>query len=341
MKVKMAEVARYLGISKATVSLAVNGKPGVNPQTRERIFRCIEEMEKNGGMMPEEIPRSSSKSPKLIKVVIINRRKQVVCDPEMDLWSGVLRTFDVEARKQGYVYGVSYLNEGDDEEQRIIEECNLDIVAGILLFATEMTAEDTKILQQIHKPLVIYDYKIPNGEYSSICVDNRQAVKLAVDQLTETGVREIRYLGTTKQIYNFEQRREAFQETLLKQDISPKKDDIILLGSSIGEITEQAIEYLTSNPLPQAFVLENYQVSIGVLTAIRKLRIQVPEKLKLVGIDEIPEYVLSDFKLTQISIPHEERAAMAIELLSREIEMSWKTKIRLFAIPELIHGDSV
>lgn len=40
----MAEVARYLGISKATVSLAVNGKPGVNSQTRERIFRCIEEM---------------------------------------------------------------------------------------------------------------------------------------------------------------------------------------------------------------------------------------------------------------------------------------------------------
>lgn len=341
MKVKMAEVARYLGISKATVSLAVNGKPGVNPQTRERIFRCIEEMEKNGGVMPENVLFSSSKSPKLIKVVIMNRRKQVVCDPEMDLWSGVLRTFDVEARRQGYVYGVSYLNEGDDEEQRIIEECNLDMVAGVLLFATEMSSEDTKILDRIQKPLVIYDYEIPNGGYSSICVDNRRAVELAVEQLVSAGVRDIRYLGTKKQIYNFEKRREAFQEILLKQEISPKKDDIVLLGNSIGEITEQAIEYLTSNPLPQAFILENYQVSIAVLTAVRKLRIQVPKELKVVGIDEIPEYVLSDFKLTQISIPHEERAAMAIELLGREIEMSWKTKIRLFAVPELIPGNSI
>lgn len=53
MKMKMADVARYLGISKAIVSLAVNGKPGVNEQTRQKIFQCIEEMEKNGGAIPE------------------------------------------------------------------------------------------------------------------------------------------------------------------------------------------------------------------------------------------------------------------------------------------------
>ena len=54
VKIKMADVARYLGISKATVSLAVNGKPGVNEQTRQRILQCIEEMEKNEGAMPEK-----------------------------------------------------------------------------------------------------------------------------------------------------------------------------------------------------------------------------------------------------------------------------------------------
>lgn len=41
MKVKMVDVARYLGVSKATVSLAVNNKPGVNEQTRQKILRCI------------------------------------------------------------------------------------------------------------------------------------------------------------------------------------------------------------------------------------------------------------------------------------------------------------
>ncbi len=60
----MADVARYLGISKATVSLAVNGKPGVNEETRQKIFQCIEDMKKNQGKLMQ-----------MIKVVIVNHRK--------------------------------------------------------------------------------------------------------------------------------------------------------------------------------------------------------------------------------------------------------------------------
>ena len=42
-------------------------------------------------------------------------RDRVVCDPELDLWTDVLHTFDTEARKRGYLYGLSYINETEDE----------------------------------------------------------------------------------------------------------------------------------------------------------------------------------------------------------------------------------
>ena len=48
MKVKAVDVARKLNISKATVSLALNDKPGVSQQTKEAVLRCIEEMEQEG-----------------------------------------------------------------------------------------------------------------------------------------------------------------------------------------------------------------------------------------------------------------------------------------------------
>ncbi|MGO5422332.1 LacI family DNA-binding transcriptional regulator [Mediterraneibacter faecis] len=44
MKIKMVDIARHLGVSKATVSLAVNGKPGVNEETRRMVLECLEEM---------------------------------------------------------------------------------------------------------------------------------------------------------------------------------------------------------------------------------------------------------------------------------------------------------
>lgn len=61
-------------------------------------------------------------------------------------------------------------------------------------------------------------------------------------------------------------------------------------------------------------------------------------KMKMVGIDEVPDYIVPDIELTQIRIPHAERALMAISLLDKEITLFWKTKIRIFAEPELLNA---
>lgn len=341
MRMKMADVARYLGVSKATVSLAVNGKPGVSDQTRQKILQCIGEMEKNNGRMPKAAAAVHPHSFQIIKVVIINHRKQVVCDPELDLWSDVLRTFDVEARKRGYLYGLTYLNDTEDDVQAIIDECNLDLVAGVILYGTEMEAADYGMIRRIHKPLVVYDYEMPDGAYSSICIDNRKAVELSLQALNRAGALDICYVGTGKDIYNFRKRREAYREIVSRGELFPRKDNIVILGNTISEITEQAAAYLNAHKLPAAFLMENYQVSIGILAAIRKLGIAVPGSLKLVGIDEVSDYIVPELKLTHIRIPHVERAAIAMSILDREILGFWQTKVRVFTVPEFVKGESV
>ena len=42
MKIKAAQIARDLGLSKATVSLALNDKPGVSEETKKMIFQYID-----------------------------------------------------------------------------------------------------------------------------------------------------------------------------------------------------------------------------------------------------------------------------------------------------------
>lgn len=383
MKVKMVDIARRLGISKATVSLAINGKPGVKEETRQQVLACMEQLKQE---QEHFVPSSSQREQKesstgqfqnehiigqfqekqttgqaqeqflhtnhgtlssqtlptqFIKVVIINHRKQVVCDPELDLWSDVLRTFDVETRNHGYLYGLTYLNETEGNVNDIINECNLDIVAGVILFATEMIASDYEIIRQIDKPLVLYDCEIADSSKSCVCIDNTRAVEIAFHLLNPSSVDDICYFSMDKEIYNFTKRRQSF-ETILRQygDISGK-NKIVPLGSSIADITEKAISYFQTRKLPRMCILENYQISIGVLNAIAQLKISVPEQMKLVGIDEIPGYISPNLKLTQIRIPHSERAEMAVDLLDREIKNTERTKIKVFAVPTLIEGETV
>lgn len=342
MKVKMVDVARHLGISKATVSLAVNGKPGVNEQTRQKVLECIKELENNGGVLPENSSFQSPDAPhRLIKVLIINHRKQVVCDPELDLWTEVLRTFDTEARTRGYLYGLSYINETEYETNVVIEECNTEFVAGVIVFATEMQPADYPILEKINKPIVLYDYEAPDGKYNSVCIDNESAVKNSLNLLYQAGASDIKYLCTGKSIYNFQKRRDAFRNTMIGNDHMPAKSDIIKLGHNIPTITENMLTWLEHNPLPEGFLFENYQISIGVTTALRKRGIKFPDRVKAIGIDEIPDYILSGAKLTQVRIPHAERAAMAMDLLDKEIHQQWTTRVKIYAQPDILLRQSL
>lgn len=342
MKVKMVDVARHLGISKATVSLAVNNKPGVNEQTRQKVLECIKELEKNNGVLPDTASFQGKDTPqRMIKVLIINHRRQVVCDPELDLWTDVLRTFDTEARSRGYLYGLSYINETEYETNAVIDECNTPLVAGVIVFATEMQATDSPILEKIQKPIVLYDHETPDGKYNSICIDNEMAVRNSLELLYQAGASDIKYLCTGKTIYNFQKRKEAFRNTLIGKDHLPAKSDIIELGYTIPAITEQMLTWLERNPLPEGFLFENYQVSIGVTTALRKKGIKFPERIKAIGIDEIPDYIFPASKLTQVRIPHAERASISMELLDKEISQQWKTRIKIYAQPEILPGQSL
>lgn len=342
MGVKMVDVARYLGVSKATVSLAVNGKPGVNEETRRKVLECMEMLEKNGNKLPQMQPEHRAGSAdRMIKVVIMNHRKKVVCDPELDLWSEVLTTFDAQARKMHYIYGLTYMNDTEEEISAVIAECNMPLIAGVILFGTEMAGDDFKILDRINKPIVIYDCEMPEGKYSSVCIDNAGAVQEALRFLEKAGATDIKYLGTGKEIYNFRKRRDAFRNALIANDHMPTRSDIVELGNTIPEITDHMSEWMDSHALPEAFIFENYQISIGVLTALRRRGVRVPEDVKLVGIDEIPEYIMADIPLTQIKIPHADRAVMAMELLDIEIRNPQMAKIKIYAQPTVIYKKSM
>lgn len=344
MRIKMVDIARHLGVSKATVSLAVNGKPGVNEETRRKVLECLEEMKKNGGKISEaQIKKTSTEktAKQMIKVVIINHRKQVVCDPELDLWSEVFSVFDSEAKRLGYLYSLTYLNEDEAEIETVIAECNMDLVAGIVLFGTELVSEDYRIIERIKKPVVLYDCEVPEGRYNSVCIDNEGAVKSALKLLYGAGAKDVKYLCTGKDIYNFRKRKEAFQNTLIGKAHLPEKDDIVELGNKIPKITEHMMEWLENHKLPDGFLFENYQVSIGVVTALKKCGIQVPNQIKLVGIDEIPEYILADIRLTQIKVPHAERAAMAMDILDKEIKNILNIKVKVLAESEVILKNSL
>lgn len=329
LKVKAVDIARKLNISKATVSLALNHKPGVSQATREAIYQCIAEME--GDTEPQ--------TKKIIKMIYLQGELEKYA--EMDLFSDVCEEIDQEAKRLGYTLGITYAKIDSQEEiEQAIMDANEDNVAGVLLCATEMQPEHTWILEKIKKPIVIQDNDL-GAKYHCLAIDNVAAVRDVVDLLVSRGCRNIKYLGCSVNIYNFRERRAGYRAGLRKNRLELKDSSIMLMGKTIDEVYHNMLSYLQTNKLPDAFIMDNYQVSIGVMKALKELKISVPQDVSLVGIDEIPSLVMSDYHLTTMKVHHMDKGKVHLMFLEQEIEGRLSSKFKVLSHCELQMGNSI
>ncbi len=344
MQIKAAEIARVLGISKATVSLALNNKPGVSEEKRALIKACKETLERGEKWFPENglsgisVPRQTGLE---IKVLKVSRGLKNVLGAEIDLWTDVNEVFEFYTRQRGYSLGIMYFDILSDSSERLKEECNQEKVAGVIVLGTELYPEDVTLLKTIEKPVVVYDADIDCPDFPAVMVNNRQGVSLAVSHFWNSGIRDIRYLGNSLHMYNYESRRRGFIEAMERLDVYDAKNRITGIGSSIEEVYQTAKTYFQNNPLPEGLIMDSYHISIGVIRALNELKRRIPEDISLIGIDKLPEYLTGNRNMTAIRIPHTERAYWVVQFLFRELEASSNIKPKLYMNCELLEGDTV
>ena len=339
MRVKAVQIAREMGISKATVSLALNNKPGVNKNTKREILLCRERLENKAA---NERREASAPKKGIIKVIIATRGLRIALDSEMDLWTDVLAVFEQEAKKRRYLTGITYIDVRAESIDKLADACNGEDISGVVLQATELYEEDISKFEKIRHPMVIYDNESTDLIHNCVVADNFLGVERAVNWLFRRNYKDIIYLANDIEIYNFRQRRKGFCGAFLEHNQNPYQPGrIVEAGATIENVYHKMNRYLDFHGLPEAFIMENYQVTIGTMRALKERRIAVPEQVALIGIDALPSYMTGDCQLTAVRIPHTERAVLVIMLLEKEIAEQSGTKSRVMTDCRLMEGMSV
>ncbi|WP_300080393.1 LacI family DNA-binding transcriptional regulator [uncultured Thomasclavelia sp.] len=327
MKIKAAQIARDLGLSKATVSLALNDKPGVSEETKKMIFQYIDRMEKGIDIVENNI----------IKIVNYSKKENIY-GGEVDLWSEVLSEFNKEAKKDGYSLGIDYINDDIDEINKLIMECNQGHVVGAIVFANDLDEDIFKLFKQIKKPLIIYDNDFDDDNYSYVMIDNYQGMEKIIKLIVEKGFNEVCYLANSHDNYNFRKRRMAFTDLISKYNLTGR---IFITGNDVESVYAAMKTELVDKSFPKVLISENYQVSIGTIKAIQEMNLSFKDDINLIGIDEIPDYFCYGHHLTALKIIHGKRAGVALSLLKKEIEDHDVEKFKIYSTCRLIEGDTI
>lgn len=327
MKIKAAQIARDLGLSKATVSLALNDKPGVSEETKKMIFQYIDRMEKGIDIVENNI----------IKIVNYSKKENIY-GGEVDLWSEVLSEFNKEAKKDGYSLGIDYINDDIDEINKLIMECNQGHVVGAIVFANDLDKDIFKLFKQIKKPLIIYDNDFDDDNYSYVMIDNYQGMEKIIKLIVEKDFNEVCYLANSHDNYNFRKRRMAFTDLISKYNLTGR---IFITGNDVESVYAAMKTELVDKSFPKVLISENYQVSIGTIKAIQEMNLSFKDDINLIGIDEIPDYFCYGHHLTALKIIHGKRAGVALSLLKKEIEDHDVEKFKIYSTCRLVEGDTI
>ncbi|WP_165372688.1 LacI family DNA-binding transcriptional regulator [Pengzhenrongella frigida] len=305
----MRDIAALAGVSSKSVSLVVNGLPGVGEQTRLRIQELIEQH----GYTPRAQAQGLATGRAFLIAHVFNNP-----NPEylMLMQQGLLDALE----ETGHAL-VSFPMQRDDPQfldrlRSFVDRHRLD---GVVF--TSSVSEDRRIrplMEDLGVPYVRVAAKALDTRPRSVVGGDRAAAGLAAEHLYALGHREIAMVAGPPSFLSARERQSGFLATL--EGFGAALAPSLIKG---GEYTFAsglaAGESLLGGPQPPTAVFAaNDEMAVGVMQAAQRAGLRVPNDLTVVGFDDFSIATRVFPRLTTVRIPTREMGRLAsLKLLQR------------------------
>lgn len=301
------EIARLSGLSRATVSAVINGKPGISEKSRNRILTAIRENRLHHRLMARSLMGHFSQMYAV-----------VVPDINNPFYTDVLNGFLSELRGQEN-HMICHPTDGSHEDEvRTVEALLAYDLGGYVLAAAqkgESTAHIRRILES-GKPLVTIG-AVPGLETHTVDFENRKGSKTATDYLIERGHRRIVCLAGLTTSQSSKERVLGFVESLLDHGFAFDDSMVVWTDADSEGGYRKALETLSQvKPRPTALLCFNDVVAIGAYRAAYELGLHIPRDISIVGFDDIELASVMGPPLTTVAIFAFETGRTAARILS-------------------------
>ncbi len=320
----LKQLAEYLQLSPATVSLVINRSPvakSIPQRTKDRILAAAEELNYRPNFVAQSLRRQRSF---IIGVLV----------PEVSegYAATVMSGIEDHLLQEGYFYFVvSHRHRADLIEQYPALLLGRS-VEGII-------AVDTPDIASRELPVVAISGHSTRGSLTNIVLDHERAAQLALGHLYELGHRKIAVIKGQTFSSDTEARWQAIQNQAagLGLSLSPRLVTQLQGDSSSPELGYAATRRLIAGAEPFTALFTFNDISaMGAIRALREAGRRVPDDVSVVGFDDIQSAAFQNPGLTTIRQPLRQMGKIAAEILLGRIQNSSLYSKNVTVKPELI-----
>ncbi|RZS43294.1 LacI family transcriptional regulator [Herbihabitans rhizosphaerae] len=303
----ISDVASMAGVSTATVSRALNGKSTVDPELAARVFAAAEEL----GYSPNGPARNLRRQEAAVLALIIS-------DVENPFFTAIARGVEDVAQAVGYSVVLCNSDESGDKERRYIDVAIQERVAGVILSPTSTTT-NTKRLTDRGMPVVAVDRPLPDDEHDMVLVDTRMAAKEAAAHLFAQGYEQVGCITGPAGVRTADDRLAGYRDAVRSAKKRSSARLVRRTEYKAAGAKAATVGLMSQDDPPDALLVANSSMVIGVLEALDELGKQVGRDVGVVAFDDVSWAKLVDPPLSVVAQPAYEIGTVAAQLLLARI----------------------
>ncbi|APZ04506.1 transcriptional regulator [Kosakonia cowanii JCM 10956 = DSM 18146] len=310
--VTILDVARLAGVSKATVSRALNGKVFVREEVKARIMQAIDET----GYKPNQLARNlANNKTNSVGLVITNG---LYNGP---FFSSMIYHAATDSEMHGRQLVLADGKHSAQEERDAIDLLLSLRCEAILIYPKYLTvAELDEIIDTSETPIVVINRELTRNRSQCVFVDHQQSSERMVAYLLAQGHTRIAFVAGFEGSPTGDSRLAGYHQALRNAGIEPDPQ-LLVRGSWSTDSGYAAGRELLARNVPFSCVLAgNDDMAIGVAKACQEAGLRLPEDVSLAGFDDSVIGKYYNPALTTLHVPMDEmiRHAVAILLLPDE-----------------------
>ncbi|HEU5223355.1 MAG TPA: LacI family DNA-binding transcriptional regulator [Candidatus Lumbricidophila sp.] len=294
------DVAQQAGVSRQTVTRAMNGMYGISPATRDLVLRVADEL----GYRPSRFASNLARQKHFSLGVVIGSLRNPFY---MDFADEVLNVAELRD------WQVTIARSGRDSSSSAIQRLapHVDAVVGYL------GGDEGQLLQAARGlPLVDVEPASPRVSMHSVTLDFDRGMAELVDQLRARGSRNFAMIDSGPR-GGGDERMASWRATARRQSLERRVTltDVEPAHESLAEAAEGLRTLLARSPQIDTVIAFNDLIAMGAMQEAHRLGLQIPRDIKIVGIDGLSLGEVMDPPLTSLSLEAPLIARTVVEIL--------------------------
>ncbi|NRF92870.1 LacI family DNA-binding transcriptional regulator [Paenibacillus frigoriresistens] len=299
------DIARHLGVSVSTVSRAINNHPDIREETKLQVMEAIRSL----NYRPNAIAKGLIQK----KTYTIGLMIPEISDP---FFSGLANAVEEMLFDHGYQVVYGNTNRNPDKEKQFICNAIERQFDGLIITPDFLDEEFIQLLSSLDMPVVFLRRRTPAAlSIPFVDVDHYQAAVTAVNYLIELGHKQIGFISMPESSFTGNERLRGYKDTMQKHGLSSDHSRIVIGGRTIVHGREAMGKLYEKNPEVTAVFAANDLLGIGALEWLAVHELQVPDKLSVIGFDNLEYSELYWIRLTTMEQPRDEMGKRAAQLL--------------------------